>query len=150
MVSVKLMLLKLLLFYQSLADLGYQTTSITIGNMPRLTTTDPINPLRNATVDIAQPCVGIESLLIYSVIILLFLKRLSISLKRKMAYFLSGTLITYFINILRIVTIFGIGMDQGNFQLFHDYYGQLYQILWIISYPLIILLNEKFLRKVRI
>ena len=80
-----------------LGSLSYQTKLTTIGNMPHLTTTDPINPLRSATFDIAWPCAGIESLLIYSVIILLFLKRLSISLKRKMAYFLSGLLITYFI-----------------------------------------------------
>jgi exosortase/archaeosortase family protein len=121
-----------------LGFLGYDTALITIGNMPRLTATDSSIALRSATFDIAWPCAGIESLLIYSVIILLFLKRTQISRKGK---------ITYFINILRIVTIFLIGINQGDFQVFHFYYGPLYSILWIIIYPLIILATQKFRKK---
>jgi thaumarchaeosortase len=132
-----------------LGFMGYHTTLTTTGNMPRLTATDPTNPLRNATFDIAWPCAGIESLLIYSVIILLFLKRLSISWKGKATYYLIGALITYFINILRIVTIFIIGMDQGDFQLFHFYYGPLYSISWIIIYPLIIISIQSFWKKIK-
>jgi exosortase/archaeosortase family protein len=127
--------------------MGYNTTLTTIGNMPRITATDPVNQLRSATFDIAWPCAGIESLLIYSVIIWLFLKRLKISWKRKTIYFLIGALIIYFINILRIVTIFTIGIDQGDFQLFHFYYGPLYSISWIMIYPLIILFIQRILKK---
>lgn len=130
-----------------LGYIGYQTVLITTGTMPRLTATDPTNLARTATFDIAWPCAGIESLLIYCVITSLFLKRLPISLKRKITYFISGAIITYFINILRIVTIFEIGMGHGDFQQFHFYYGPLYSILWIILYPIIILVIQKFLPK---
>ena len=132
-----------------LGFMGYDTTLITIGNMSRLTATDPSIALRSATFDIAWPCAGIESLLIYSVIILLFLKRTQISRKGKITYFMIGSLITYFINVLRIVTIFLIGMDQGDFQVFHFYYGPLYSISWIIIYPLIILATQKFWKKLK-
>jgi thaumarchaeosortase len=134
---------------QILSLLGYDTTLTTMNNMPRLTAIDPNNPLRSATFDIAWPCAGIESLLIYSVIILLFLKRLPISWKRKTIYYMIGALITYLINILRIVTIFTIGMEQGDFQLFHFYYGPLYSISWIIFYPLIILAIQRSLKKIK-
>ena len=132
-----------------LGIMGYQTTLITTGIMPRLTATDTTNFAKTATFDIAWPCAGIESLLIYSVIILLFLKRLPISYKRKITYFITGAIITYFINILRIVTIFEIGMAQGDFQQFHFYYGPLYSILWIIVYPIIILIIQNLSKKLR-
>jgi exosortase/archaeosortase family protein len=88
---------------------------------------------------IAWQCSGIDSLLIYSVTILLFLKKSAIPLRQRIVYFAVGAVVTYFINILRIVTIFTIGLGGGNVDLFHNYYGQLYSIGWIISYPLIII-----------
>jgi exosortase/archaeosortase family protein len=116
--------------------------------MPRLTATDPVNPLRTATFDIAWPCAGIESLLIFTVVALLFLKRMSISWKAKTAYFAVGAAVTYIINILRIATIFIIGMDSGDVQMFHFYYGPLYSITWIVSYPLLILGSQTLWRKI--
>ena len=132
-----------------LGFMGYDTTLTSMGTMPRLTATNPNIALRSATFDIAWPCAGIESLVIYSVIVLLFLKRTQINSKEKIIYFLIGAVITYFINILRIVTIFLIGMNQGDFQIFHVYYGPLYSISWIISYPLIILAIQKLRKKLK-
>ena len=131
-----------------LSVMGYQTSLATAGSMPRLTATDPANPLRTATFDIAWPCAGIESLLIFTVVALLFLKRMPISLKAKIGYFAIGAAVTYLINILRIVTIFTIGMNGGDVQTFHFYYGPLYSIAWIVSYPLIILLSQSIWRKI--
>ena len=128
--------------------MDYQTSLTTSGNMPRLTATDPANPLRTATFDIAWPCAGIESLLIFTVVALLFLKRMSISLKAKIGYFAIGAAVTYLINILRIVAIFTIGMNGGDVQTFHFYYGPLYSITWIVAYPLIILLSQSLWRKI--
>jgi len=128
--------------------MGYQTSLATAGTMPRLTATDPANPLRTATFDIAWPCAGIESLLIFTVVALLFLKRMSISWKAKIAYFTVGAAVTYIINILRIATIFIIGMDSGDVQMFHFYYGPLYSIAWIVSYPLLILGSQTLWRKI--
>jgi hypothetical protein len=39
---------------------------------------------------------------------------------------------------LRIATIFMIGAGGGDINPFHNYYGPLYSISWIISYPLLI------------
>ena len=102
---------------------------------------------------IAWPCAGIESLLIFTVTILLFLKRTPLSWKSKITYFAIGALVTYFINILRIATIFTIGMEYGELspqvQLFHNLYGPLYSIAWIISYPLIILGSQSLWNRIK-
>jgi thaumarchaeosortase len=128
--------------------MGYQTSLATAGTMPRLTATDPANPLRTATFDIAWPCAGIESILIFTVVALLFLKRMPISWKAKASYFAVGAAVTYLSNILRITSIFTIGMDGGDVQLFHFYYGPLYSISWIVAYPLIILGSRSLWRKI--
>ena len=128
--------------------MGYQTSLNAAGTMPRLTATNPLNPMQTATFDIAWPCAGIESLLIFTVVVLLFLKRMQISWKVKLCYFAAGVAVTYSINILRIVTIFTIGMNEGDVQLFHFYYGPLYSITWIVSYPLEILGSQILWRKI--
>jgi len=129
--------------------MGY-TTSITYAqNMPYLTSTDPHNLAASATYSIAWPCAGIESFLIFTVVILLFMKRMRISLKAKIGYFAFGVAVTYVINSLRIVSIFLIGMGGGNIDNFHFYYGPLYAITWIVSYPLIIILSQSLWRKIR-
>jgi thaumarchaeosortase len=128
--------------------MGYQTSLTAAGAMPRLTATDPANPMRTATFDIAWPCAGIESLLIFTVVALLFLKRMPISWKAKLGYFAVGAAVTYSINILRIATIFTIGMNGEDVQMFHFYYGPLYSITWIVSYPMLILGSQILWRKI--
>lgn len=88
---------------------------------------------------VAWACSGIESLLIYTVVMALFLNPSAIRWIYKILLFATGALITYFINILRIVNIFVIQLNGGNYQEFHDYYGPLISVLWITSYPLIIM-----------
>ena len=99
---------------------------------------------------IAWPCSGVESLIIYSIVTLLFLKKSNISWAARTVYFVIGAIITYFINVLRIATIFIISINGGNVSQFHDYYGQLYSITWIISYPLIIIGTQALSRKLNI
>lgn len=138
--------------------MGYQTrtsviTSPTYGSMPRLTAWDPKNPSKLGSFGIAWPCAGVESLVIYTITILLFLKKSAIPWKHKIAYFVIGAMVTYSINVLRIVTIFLIAISCGNNSpevwLFHDYYGQLYSITWIISYPIIIIGSRALWSKIR-
>ncbi len=106
-------------------------------------TLDVSNSLGSAKFAIAWPCAGIESLLIFTAVSLLFLKGMNISWKAKIALFVLGAAITYFINVLRIATIFTIGVQYGTNSLqvddFHYYYGPLYAMTWIIAYPLIII-----------
>ena len=132
--------------------LGY-TTNITYtqssseGAMPVLTATNHLGA--SATYSIAWPCAGIESFLIFTVIILLFLKRTPISLKSKLGFFAFGAVITYIINAFRIVEIFQIGASGGNIDMFHFYYGPLPAVIWIVLYPLIILGSLSLWRKIR-
>lgn len=124
--------------------MGYKTTITVItdtknGRMPHLTAWDPKDPTAKAGFGIAWPCAGIESLLIYAVTVLLFLKRTTIRLRYKTAYFVIGAIVTYSINILRVSTIFMIAINGGEWTTFHNYYGQLYSIVWIVFYPLIIM-----------
>jgi len=107
---------------------------------------------KSAGFGIAWPCSGIESLLIYTVTIMLFLKRTVISWKHKIVYFIIGAIITYFINVLRVVTIFLIGLEYGERSTevawFHNYYGPLYSITWVILYPLIIIGSRLLWKKI--
>ena len=131
-----------------LSLMGYGTSMSFIsnhpdyGSMPMLMINDSQG--RYVVYGIAWPCAGVESLLIYSVTILLFLKKTDIPWKHRIIYFAVGAVVTYFINVLRVVTLFVIAINTGGvysaqFQRFHNYYGLLYSITWIISYPLIII-----------
>lgn len=135
--------------------IGYQTSlsmghDIFAGAMPTLSIA---NQTGTATFQIAWPCAGIESLLIFTVVTLLFLKRMPISWKAKIGYFTFGAAVTYFINILRIVTIFTIGLQYGEtsseVSWFHLYYGPLYSISWIIIYPLLIFGSQNLWQRFR-
>jgi thaumarchaeosortase len=123
--------------------IGYNTVPGTESGMPTLQVTGPLGTAKFA---IAWPCAGIESLLIFTAVALLFLKRMPISWKAKIGYFAVGAAVTYFINVLRIANIFIIGMQFGEnsnqVQMFHFYYAPLYAMTWIVAYPLIILASQ--------
>ena len=139
--------------------MGYQTsifggTHNYYGYMPVLTVRDPHNPSKSAAFGVAWPCAGVESLLIYTVTILLFLKKTDIPWKHRIIYFVIGAVVTYFINALRVATLFVIAINTGGvhsvqFQRFHNYYGMLYSITWIISYTLIIIGSRALWGKIR-
>jgi thaumarchaeosortase len=112
-------------------------------SMPTLQVTGALGTAKFA---VAWPCAGIESLLIFTAVALLFLKRMPLSWKAKAGFFIFGAAITYLINIFRIVSIFTIGMQFGinspQVEEFHAYTGPLYAVAWIVSYPLIILFGQ--------
>ncbi len=137
--------------------MGYSTNitymqSAEQGTMPHLTAVNPATGAQ-ATFSIAWPCAGIESFLIFTVVTLLFLKRMRLSLKGKIGYFAFGAAVTYIINAFRIVNIFQTGMVFGETSQqvvdIHLYYGPLYAVAWIVSFPLIILLSQALWQKLR-
>ena len=123
--------------------MGFQTalTQIvnhpTYGSMPYLMAEDSLG--RTASFAIAWPCSGVQSLFIYTIVIALFLKRTPIPWLHRLIYFTIGAVVTYVINVLRIATIFIIAVNGGDWGLFHNYYGELYAMTWIVAYPLIII-----------
>ena len=133
-----------------LSLMGYPSLLGTENGMPIL---QVIGPSGTAKFAIAWPCAGIESLLIFTAVSLLFLQRMPISWKTKIGYFAIGAAVTYFINVMRIATLFIVGTQNGGdinapeVQMFHYYYGPLYSLAWIISYPLIILVSQELWRR---
>jgi thaumarchaeosortase len=135
-----------------LGAMGYAVVPGTdmASSMPTLQVTGPLGTAKFA---IAWPCAGIESLLIFTAVALLFLKRMPISWKAKIGYFAVGAAVTYFINVLRIANIFIIGMQFGEnsnqVQMFHFYYGPLYAMTWIVAFPLIILASQSLWQRMK-
>jgi len=121
--------------------MGFQTTLIlnTANQMPTLIARDSTAMWGG---QIAWPCAGVESLLLYTIILLLFLKKSDIPRLQKIIYFAIGAAVTYFINILRVVTIYLIGLNNGDVWTFHDYYAQFYSAAWIVAYPLIVIASR--------
>lgn len=105
------------------------------------------------SIGIGWQCSGVDSLIMYSVITLTFLKSSSLSWRGKIGCFIVGAIVTYFVNIFRIISIFVIGTIHGvgseEWWRFHDYYGPLYSITWITVYPLIITAVSSLWRKLR-
>ena len=129
--------------------MGYTTTL----DSSQTTTLQVSGAAGTAQFQIAWPCAGIESLLIFTVVVLLFLKRMPISWKAKVGFFAVGAIVTYFINIFRILNIFMIGMkygvNSGQVQLFHFYYGPLISMTWIVAFPLILIFGLMLWQKHR-
>jgi thaumarchaeosortase len=119
-------------------SINFQTSSQ--GTLPNLTVTDIYGNVR--THGIAWPCSGIESFLIFAVTLPLFFKNSGIPLAHKIVYFIFGGVITFVINALRIVTIFMIDLGGGDWNSFHNFYGMLYSMSWIMSYPLLIMASR--------
>jgi len=93
---------------------------------------------------IAWSCAGSHSLFLYSFMIMLFLRGTSISRMRKIIYVAVGAVGTFFVNILRIVTIYVIGIHGGDSpaKIFHEFYGEFFFIAWMFIYLSIIFLFE--------
>lgn len=91
------------------------------------------------------PSAGVNSMIIYTLTILLFINSISFSIKRKAIIFVVGAVGTFMANVLRIVTISKIGLENGALaaQHFHDYYGEFFFISWMTIYLAIIVLGPK-------
>lgn len=134
---------------------GYIANNPTYGSMTTLRVTGSTGGTASAA--IGWPCSGIESLIIYTITIALFLRKSNIPAWLKLACFSVGAAVTYFINALRIATIFIIGVDNSASggvvspaaSLFHNYYGQLYSVSWIILYPVLIIGIQLLTSKIR-
>lgn len=106
---------------------------------------------------VGWPCAGVQSLLIYTFVVLIFLKKTAAPLSHKAVYFVLGALVTYLVNILRVVSIYLTyinALSQGRqaaldaARVFHDFYGGLYSMAWIVAYPLIIVGSRSLWRKI--
>jgi len=97
------------------------------------------------------PCAGIHSLFIYTFVILLFLKGSQVSLAEKITCLVVGAVGTFFVNVLRIVSIIDVfltsGAEAGTY--FHNYYGELFFLGWIVIYLFALIFVQRFLTNAR-
>jgi exosortase/archaeosortase family protein len=81
------------------------------------------------------------------VIILVFFKNADISAFRKLAYFIIGLFGTFFVNVLRVFSIIIVMLNSGNEAgtVFHNTYGEIYSVIWILLYILLIGCIQRFM-----
>ena len=91
-------------------------------------------------------CAGVHSLLLYSLIMLLFLKKNTVATSYKIGYFVAGLIGTFLVNVLRVVAYVAVLADQGAIVagVFHDTYGELFFAGWIFLYIVSVSLVQKF------
>jgi thaumarchaeosortase len=101
-------------------------------------------------VSINWPCAGIHSLMIYTAVMFLFLKNLNETRAWKIVVFGTGALGTFLANIFRILTFLLLGLKYGTnvANLFHDYYGELFFLCWIMIYFPILVYGRIFTNKI--
>ncbi len=97
------------------------------------------------SVIIYWPCAGVQGLFIYTFAILLFLRGLSASRRRKVIYFSVGLAGTFIVNVLRLAAISVVGVNSGSAaaQIFHSYFGELFFITWLSVYLLVIVFGRR-------
>ena len=102
---------------------------------------------KTASGSISWACAGVQSLLLYVVIVLVFFKKADISAFRKLAYFVIGLFGTFFVNVLRIVSIMVIMLNSGREagMVFHNTYGEIYSVIWILLFILLIGCIQRFM-----
>ena len=90
--------------------------------------------------NIAWPCAGVHSLLLFTLITLVFFKKTTIQRERKIIFFLIGAAGTYLTNVFRIASFFTVSIHYGPKagEVFHNSYGELYFIAWMLLYFIII------------
>lgn len=106
----------------------------------------------SASVAIAWACAGVQSLLLYTLIILVFFKKSYIPAFRKLAYFIIGLFGTFFVNVFRVISIMFIMINEGTAagMVFHNTYGEIYSVIWIFLYILLIGIIQRFMLVERI
>jgi len=113
--------------------LTYPISSSEYGSLPLMIVTAGGETVR---ANIAWPCAGVHSLLLFTLITLVFFKKTTMQRDRKIIFFLVGAAGTYLTNIFRIASFFTISVHYGSDtgEVFHNSYGELYFIAWMLLY----------------
>ncbi|PVX23146.1 MAG: hypothetical protein CW716_12825 [Candidatus Bathyarchaeum sp.] len=101
---------------------------------------------KSVSIGIAWPCAGVHSMFLYTLIMLLLFRKSSMSRFRKLIYFIVGAVGTYLVNVLRIIAYYFIRINSGMSaaETFHDVYGELLFVVWVLLYILLIVVIQKF------
>jgi thaumarchaeosortase len=101
------------------------------------------------------PSAGVHSMIIYTLVMLIFLLKMEIPLKRKLGYFLIGTIGTAAVNLVRILSLslfaLIVSADYTYWQPFHSIAGEIMFIPWLFIYLCsVICLENRLARKLQV
>lgn len=103
---------------------------------------------RSVLLEINWPCVGIMSMLIYTLVVCILMVKMKAPIKRKSVYGIVGALGTFAVNIFRIYLItLAVAYTTIDLRVFHESIGEVLFIIWIIAYLAIIVTVERKLAK---
>ncbi len=95
------------------------------------------------------PCVGVLSMLIYSLIIALLMIKLDAPFGRKLVYAIFGAIGTFAINILRIFAIvYYTAFISIDIKIFHELIGEALFLAWVSAFLAIIVVVENRIARV--
>lgn len=100
------------------------------------------------------PSAGVHSMIIYTLVMLAFLLKMEIPLKRKLIYFAIGTLGTVSVNIIRIISLtmyaLVVTTNVREWEAFHSVAGEIMFLPWLGIYLGIVMYAEgKRMRRLR-
>jgi thaumarchaeosortase len=97
------------------------------------------------------PSAGVHSMIIYTLVMLIFLLKMEIPIKRKLGYFLIGTIGTAAVNIVRIISLslfaLIVSADYIDWQPFHSIAGEIMFLPWLFIYVYSVIYLEKRLAR---
>lgn len=94
------------------------------------------------------PCVGVLSMLIYSLIIAVLMIKLDAPLRRKLVYAIFGAIGTFAINVLRIFAIvYYTAFISIDIRIFHELIGEALFLAWVSAFLIIIVAMENRIAK---
>jgi len=97
------------------------------------------------------PCVGILSMLIYSLIIIILMVKLEAPFKRKIIYAAVGAVGTFITNILRIFMItYYVAYISVDIKIFHENIGEILFLVWVIAFLMIVTQCEIWISRKRL
>jgi thaumarchaeosortase len=123
-------------------DLGPRTPAVAEGNS--LVLTGPNGPF---ALRVFWPSAGVHSLIIYSIVMLAFLLKMEIPLKRRIAYFIIGTFGTSIVNLVRIISLsffpLLVTADIQTWEGYHSVAGDVMFLSWLGVFLFTIVQLEK-------
>jgi thaumarchaeosortase len=100
------------------------------------------------------PSAGVHSMIIYTLVMLAFLLKMEIPIRRKLVYFIIGTFGTVTVNIVRIIALslyaLVVTTNVREWEAFHSVAGEIMFLPWLGIYLAIVMFTEgKRVRKMR-
>ena len=100
------------------------------------------------------PSAGVHSMIIYTLVMLAFLLKMEIPIRRKLVYFAIGTFGTVTVNIVRIIALslyaLVVTTNVREWEAFHSVAGEIMFLPWLGIYLVLVMFTEgKRVRKMR-